>query len=228
MKKSIVKLGTASLLLSIATAIPSTGIAEEAKNVTQKRVLHYKTVMGGYFSQSYEIELFDNGDVVYTGLNDVRQIGVVKWRVRPEQITSLVKVVWHQYDDAPAYQGDVAPIQPPPPPPIVSARAPELPPADGGRNLNPHLPINTAQNEWHLAVVHQREVRASARGWVIPSFDKWVRESLEQAVPTKSVRCPFLTTVELRLSARRVLPVGADLCEYQSEIDGFTSNFITK
>lgn len=230
MKTAVVRLvSTLALAMTASILSMENSIAVDAKGAASKRVLHYRTLIGGYLSQSYELEVFDNGDVIYTGLSNVKRVGTVRWTVSPGEIEVLVKKIWPQYD-APIYPESALPIQPPNYESNGSGDPTERPPADGG-NLNPHLkPLKRdPRPPWYLEVGSQGQVRAAWRNQSsVSAFDKWLRESLEQAIPTKSLRCPFLLSAEFRLHARRVLPAGSDLCALQNEWDKDTHNFVTK
>lgn len=92
MKTAVVRLvSTLALAMTASILSMENSIAVDAKGAASKRVLHYRTLIGGYLSQSYELEVFDNGDVIYTGLSNVKRVGTVRWTVSPGEIEVLVK-----------------------------------------------------------------------------------------------------------------------------------------
>lgn len=197
--------------------------APQEKNGASKRVFHYKTLLQGPFAQRYEIELFDNGDVVYTGIGNVNRMGAVKWRVERDHIESLVQKIWPQF--TPPSAKEIADAERRGPNPGGGVVAP--PPA-GRTDVGPEVRALAAKLRlWYLEIVNRGEVRVLSQGIGNPPFDKWLRESLEQVVPTKFIRCPFPLVDEFRLGPR-VLPIGFDVCKFEEEIDGHTPNFIPK
>lgn len=230
MKFIYFKLGCAVILMLMSLQLKAADInAPEEKSMTAKRVLHYKTLKLGAIAQRYEIELFEDGEVVYTGRGNVNRMGVVKWRVSPTQIEPLVQKIWQQFIP-PIHKVNTEPVDIASRPVNPSEGLVGRPATDGGSGgSDPESKLLSSKLKlWHLEVRNRDKVRLTSQGSGDPVFDKWLREMLEQFIPTKSIRCPFLLTAEFRLGPRRVLPVGSDICELKAEIDRFTPNFSTK
>jgi len=188
--------------LQASDQLPPAGVAVESN---AKVVLSYKTLVPDPLSQRYQVELFENGQVIYTGIGNVRSKGQHRLYTTPDNVRTLVDAIWRRPEPlgGSANLGERRRVDRTSPKPIDS-------------NLHD---VDLSLPTWQLTVVRQGETRMFVRWLPDPFFDKWLRSQLDIFASTKQWRCPFEAEERIVMSPRRVWSKGADICLLQEEQD---------
>ena len=169
------------------------------------RVVLFERTALSPLSQGFRIELFDNGNVVFDGSENVAQTGRHRLTVAPSVVRNLRARLWN-IEPGKMSTGFI-------PDPMPSG---ECPPDGECRQKSTPASWKVAWTvELHGLGARKIYERDSPEG----DYDTTFTAIIERAIPIRQFRCPYSTREDIPMRPRGLIPKGTELCERHERLN---------